>query len=44
VITIPPGTVPGTYFVLAAADGLSGVAESHEDNNARFVRVVQITP
>jgi len=43
VITIPLGTAPGTYYLLADADGAKAVAESLETNNARFVRAVQVT-
>jgi subtilase family serine protease len=43
VITIPPGTPLGTHLLLAVADGASEVAESYENNNARFVRAIQVT-
>jgi subtilase family serine protease len=32
-LTIPAGTVPGTYYILARADGDNAVAESNEGNN-----------
>lgn len=42
-ITIPANTPPGTYFLLAAADGGLAVTESDEGNNARTARVIQVT-
>ena len=41
-VTIPAGTVPGQYYVLAKADGEDGVAESLESNNV-LLRSIQIT-
>ena len=32
-VTIPPGTAPGNYYILAVADAGSTVAESNENNN-----------
>jgi subtilase family serine protease len=42
VLTIPVGTPPGSYYVLAKADGDDGVAEAFETNNV-LSRLVQIT-
>jgi subtilase family serine protease len=42
-VTIPAGTTPGTYFVIARADDGGVVAESYETNNLAL-RVVQIVP
>ena len=41
-VTIPAGTLPRTYYVLAKADGEDGVAESLESNNV-LARSFQIT-
>jgi subtilase family serine protease len=41
-VTIPPGTAPGTYYVLAKADGGGVVAESLETNNV-MARALQVT-
>jgi subtilase family serine protease len=41
-VTIPPGTVPGIYFVLAKADVNSVVGESLETNNVG-ARAIQVT-
>jgi hypothetical protein len=38
-VTIPPGTAPGRYFLLARADDGALVAESDEANNVRAVPV-----
>ncbi len=40
-VTIPAGTAPGLYYVIAQADGAGSVAESSESNNtyARQIRV-----
>ena len=35
VITVPSGTPPNSYFVLACADGNNAVEETSEDNNCR---------
>ena len=34
-VTVPPTTVPGTYFVLACADDALVVNEANETNNCR---------
>ena len=34
-VTIPPDTTPGTYYIVAKADGGGSVAESSETNNTR---------
>ena len=31
-VTIPPGTAPGSYYILAVADADNTVAESNENN------------
>jgi len=41
-ITIPAGTAPGTYYLIAKTDGDGVVAESQESNNIKW-RVVQVT-
>ena len=41
---IPPGTAPGTYYVVAVADVNSAVAESLENNNNRASGGVRIGP
>ncbi len=40
-VTIPAGTAPGLYYMIAQADGAGSVAESSESNNtyARQIRV-----
>ena len=40
-VTIPAGTAPGSYYMIAQADGGGSVAESIETNNtyARKIRV-----
>jgi subtilase family serine protease len=43
VITIPAGTAPGAYFILAKADGDGEVPESVETNNVA-ARAVNVTP
>jgi subtilase family serine protease len=43
VITIPPGTAAGAYYLLARADADGVVAESLETNNVRIVRKIQVT-
>ena len=35
VVTVPPGTTPGTYYLIAVADGDAAVAETSETNNTR---------
>ena len=41
-VTIPQGTAPGTYYIIAAADGTNGVAETVETNNTRAI-LIQIS-
>jgi subtilase family serine protease len=43
VFTITPGLAPGTYYLLAKADGDDAVAETVEWNNVVW-RAIQITP
>ena len=42
-VTIPAGTAPGYYYVIAVADGDHVVTESQETNN-RSLRAIQVTP
>ncbi|SFQ65926.1 CARDB domain-containing protein [Hymenobacter arizonensis] len=41
--TVPPGTAPGNYYVLFAADYLNQVSESNENNNVVAVNIT-VTP
>jgi hypothetical protein len=41
-VTIPLGTVPGSFYVLATADGDGVVGESIETNNVT-ARAIQVT-
>jgi subtilase family serine protease len=38
-VTIPPGTGPGYYYVLAQADSANAVAESQEGNNTWYASI-----
>lgn len=38
-VTIPPGTGPGYYYVLAQADSANAVAESQETNNTWYAYI-----
>ena len=42
-VTIPAGTVPGSYYVLAKADGDDAVAEMTETNNTLY-RALTVSP
>lgn len=42
-VQIPPGTAPGSYFIIAKADGDSQVPEASEINNVR-TRAITINP
>jgi subtilase family serine protease len=42
-VAIPAATVPGTYYVIAQADGDGVVAESVETNNVSAIRAIQVT-
>jgi subtilase family serine protease len=42
-VTIPPGTVAGNYYILAVADADNTVAESNENNNVT-ARPLTISP
>jgi hypothetical protein len=42
-VTIPLNTSPGTYYVIAQADGDAAVAESAETNNVSVIRSIQVT-
>ena len=41
-VTIPPGTTPGTWYILARADADNAVAESNETNN-QTARAITVT-
>ena len=41
-VTIPPGTAPGTWYVIARADADGAVAESSETNN-NLAKAITIT-
>jgi len=43
IVTVPPATPAGNWYVLARADAEGAVAESVETNNVRFVRSIQVT-
>jgi subtilase family serine protease len=36
-LTIPAGTAPGNYYILAKADADAAVAESQEGNNLKYM-------
>ena len=42
-LTIPAGTAPGNYYVIAECDAASVVAELTETNNTK-ARAITITP
>jgi subtilase family serine protease/subtilisin family serine protease len=42
-VTIPGATTPGTYYVVAVADGPGTVLESNEENN-QLIRSIQVGP
>ncbi|MBI5376066.1 MAG: SBBP repeat-containing protein, partial [Candidatus Schekmanbacteria bacterium] len=37
IITLPEGTTPGSYYIIAKADGLNGIAETNENNNIKAI-------
>jgi subtilase family serine protease len=41
---VPADTGPGTYFIIAMADGNAGVAESVESNNTSLAATVRVGP
>jgi PKD repeat protein len=43
-LTIPSGTAPASYFIIAVADGANAIAESVETNNTRTRPVQVIAP
>ncbi len=43
-VTVPPGTAPGSYYVIGVADWSGAVAESVETNNTRNSGSVRIGP
>jgi len=42
VLTIPSGTVAGTYYVIAKADGPGAVQETQELNNVKFSTAIKV--
>jgi subtilase family serine protease len=44
VVTVPPGTTVGNYYVLAKADPSLTVAESNETNNLKVGSIVAVGP
>lgn len=44
VLTIPAATAPGTYFIIAAADGPNAIVESSETNNTRALGIRVVAP
>jgi subtilase family serine protease len=42
-LTIPTGTAPGTYYLIARADGGGGIVETSETNNTRS-RSIRVGP
>ena len=42
-LTIPPGTTPGTYYIVAVADDGNAVPETIETNNTRAA-VIRLSP
>jgi subtilisin family serine protease/subtilase family serine protease len=43
-LTIPPGTAAGSYYVLAQADGASAVLETTENNNSKVSASIKVGP
>ncbi len=43
-LTIPASTTPGTYYIIAKADGASAVQETQELNNVKFSTAIKIGP
>ena len=43
-VVVPPGTAPGSYYVIAVADWNNAVPESFETNNTRASSAVRIGP
>jgi subtilase family serine protease len=43
-VPVPAGTAPGSYYVLAKADGPEAIAESNETNNVAFGANVRLGP
>jgi subtilase family serine protease len=39
-VTLPPATAPGTYYLIAKADGAAAVAETFESNNTAYATIV----
>jgi subtilisin family serine protease/subtilase family serine protease len=44
VLSLPPGTGAGSYFVIAVADANGAVIESLENNNTRATGVIRVGP
>ncbi len=38
-LTVPPGTLPGAYYIIAKADGAGVVSEGSETNNTKYLSV-----
>ena len=43
-VVIPPQTAPGSYFIVAAADGDGVIAEASESNNTTARRLTVSAP
>ena len=43
-LTIPPATAPGAYYIVAKADGPLEVAETNENNNVKSSGAVKVGP
>jgi subtilase family serine protease len=43
-VTIPSSTAPGTYYIVAKADGENAVGETNENNNTRGSGAVKVGP
>ena len=43
-VTVPATTAGGTYYVIAQADGASGVPETTESNNTKFTAAIKVGP
>ncbi|MBI5192546.1 MAG: VCBS repeat-containing protein, partial [Nitrospirae bacterium] len=37
IVNLPEGTTPGSYYIIAKADGLNGIAETNENNNIKAI-------
>ena len=43
-VTIPDGTAPGTYYILAKADSAGVIAETQESNNTKWSNAILVGP